>query len=642
MFLFKNLSLKLKNLRVLIPKRDLIILFIMWFLLGYFFIFYPILTKNIDYEIKDKKIKLKSQFLKDNFKTDILLVSIDSETLSETEHKWPWPQEHWAKIINDIKEKGKPKAIILDIYFQESKTEKPPESFIKAVKSQSNTGLVAIYEENETTFGKQILISPPIKEIDEAAAFTGISQQPIDDDGKIRTIILHDKRINYKHIAIELLNNCKIDIPNLSVFSDIQTPVALLDFPVSYRGLNQISINDLKNDDRNYEFLKDRIVIIGATASILHDYHQTSIGLISGPEIICNSVETLGSSFLQLLDNSISNRIIHYLAGVIIVLFLYSDLFKQSSKQVLIIWLMLPVFLFFYSYFPKAHPPIELTWLGYTATAALFVLMIRIIELADIREQLTEASICSDFQKGLFPEKGLTDESGISCYGTCIPYQNAGGDYYDFFKLKNGNIFYILCDVSGHGISASMITTVVKSLVVIETTNDNFNIDSLFNKINYAVLNLTKRKKMVTIVGGIINTKNYEVSISSAGHIPAILKHGNGFEEIPLPAHPLGVYSTERLKKAQTVIKLENFNKLFFYSDGIIEARDWNNQELGFDSFYNEINNLPEIANSEECIKILLNKLKGHTKGRDFVDDVSLLVVSCRRKDTKKETKESD
>ncbi len=88
MFLFKNLSLKLKNLRVLIPKRDLIILFIMWFLLGYLFIFYPILTKNIDYEIKDKKIKVKSQFLKDNFKTDILLVSIDSETLSETKYKW--------------------------------------------------------------------------------------------------------------------------------------------------------------------------------------------------------------------------------------------------------------------------------------------------------------------------------------------------------------------------------------------------------------------------------------------------------------------------------------------------------------------------------------------------------------------------
>ena len=59
MFLFNNLSLKLKNLRVLIPKRDLIILFIMWYLLGYFFIFYPILTKNIDYEIKDKKIKTK-------------------------------------------------------------------------------------------------------------------------------------------------------------------------------------------------------------------------------------------------------------------------------------------------------------------------------------------------------------------------------------------------------------------------------------------------------------------------------------------------------------------------------------------------------------------------------------------------------
>ncbi|MDD2624458.1 MAG: CHASE2 domain-containing protein, partial [Candidatus Riflebacteria bacterium] len=556
MFLFKSLSLKLKNLRIIIPKRDLLTLVFVWFILGLIFVSYPFLTRNIDLKIKDTKIEVKSRYLKDSFKTDILLVSIDSETLSDTAYKWPWPQEHWAKIIGDIKAKGKPKAIILDIYFQDSKTEATSKNFIKAIKEQNNTGLVAIYEENETIYGKQIQVAPPIKEIDEVAAFTGISQQPIDEDGKIRTLILREGRIGYNHVALEVLKTCKIPISNASAFLNMQTPVAMLDFPVTCRGLNQVSIKDLNDDERNYEFLKDRIVIIGATANVLHDYHQTPFGLISGPEIICNTIESIGNGHIQLIDDSIYNRIIYYLAGVLIVLFFYSDLFKQNSKQVLIIWLMFPIFLFFYSFLPNKHPPIELTWLGYTITAALFVTMIRIIELSNIREQLAEASICSDFQKGLFPNKGLKDESGICCHGTCIPYQNAGGDYYDFFKLKNGNIFYILCDVSGHGISASMITTVVKSLVVIETANDDFNLDQLFNRINFAVLNITKRKKMVTIVGGIINTTNYEVSIYSAGHIPAIHKLTDGYREIPLPAYPLGIYSTAKLKKAQTVIKL--------------------------------------------------------------------------------------
>jgi hypothetical protein len=72
-----------------------------------------------------------------------------------------------------------------------------------------------------------------------------------------------------------------------------------------------------------------------------------------------------------------------------------------------------------------------------------------------------------------------------------------------------------------------------------------------------------------------------------------------------------------KIKKGSNVIKLENLNNFF-------SIQRYKEAEIGTTKNWalfilEEINNLPEIANSEECIKILLNKLKEHTKGRDFV-----------------------
>jgi CHASE2 domain-containing sensor protein len=643
MYGFKNLALKLKNLKLLIPKKDLIIAFFLWLIIGAIIVFYPPLLNSINYAIQDAKINIRSTLFKNSFSFDTLLVAIDNETLEAAPHKWPWPQSYWAEVIEELKEKGLPRALVLDIYFQQNKKEPTDLNFIKAIDKHRNTVLVSLYEESITAIGKQFKVFPPIRELRETSAIAGISQHPIDKDGVVRSFLYQDMRVDQRHLAVEALSIAKHEsanpeLENKKRLKDKNLSTMMLDFSASKRGLNLISLKALREEERNYEFLKDRIVVLGATAYILHDYHQTPMGLISGPEIVCNAIETVGNNYMQQLKLNYSYRLFYYLFGVFLVLLLYSDLFKQSSKEVFILWLILPMALIVFSFFTKAHPPIELTWLAYTLSAAFFVALTRFLELAEIREHMAEAQMCSEFQQGLFPVKELVDESGFCCYGLCMPYKDAGGDYHDFFKLNDGRVFFILCDVSGHGISASMVTAIVKGLVVSETKNDSFCIKRLFGEINYVLLNVAKKKKMVTTLAGIFDPSTKQLEVFSAGHIPSVLKTKTGAQEIPLPNFPLGLFPNKRLRFVSKIIEIKNNEKLFIYSDGIVEARDWNNAEFGFDRLYQEIEDIPETVDDLGCANVLLEKLKKFTKGRDFVDDVSLLIVSYKEEPVVKET----
>ncbi len=627
---FKNLALKLKSLKLIIPKKDMFIAFFVWILLGIVFVFYSPLLSNIDFKIKDIKIKLRSNLLKDSFDHDIILITIDNETLTRAPHKWPWPQSYWAEILQRIKTLGTPKALVLDIYYQDSKNEPTDKDFINAIDYGENTVLVSLFEESITNLGKQFITYPPIKKLRETSAKVGISQHPIDSDGVARSFIYQDIRVEQKHIAIEALSIAKGN-PVLTKFDkNNKQPNVMLDFSASTRGLNFISLQELMEDERNFEFLKGRIAVLGATAYILHDYHQTPLGLLSGPEIVCNAIETVGNNQMQEIAPSLINRILYYLLGILLVLLLYSDLLKQTTKEIIILWLVLPILLFIFSFLPSVHPPIELTWLSYTLTAGFLMGLTRFVELAEIREHMAEAQMCSEFQKSLFPTKELHHESGLSCYGLCMPYKDAGGDYYDFFKLNDGRIFFILCDVSGHGISASMITTIVKGLVISQTKCDKFCIKNLFEEINYVLLNVTQKKKMVTSVAGIYEPTSKTLEIFSAGHIPAVMKTTEDINEIPLPNFPLGLFNNKRLRFVHKTLTLENNNKLFIYSDGIVEARDWSNSEFGFDRLYEKIDLMPNDLTEADCAEYLLQKLKKFTNGRDFVDDVSLLIVSYK------------
>jgi len=632
---FSTLILRIRQLLLLLPRRDLLSAAAAWLIIGFSIVFFPSFTNAFELALKDLKTHFNAYYYR-NITISTLLIALDSETLADAPFKWPWPQDYWAEIIRKIDEKGKPRSIIIDVYFQTPDGTESLElaALAEAIGETKKTGLVALYEEFFSSFGRQLKFVPPHSLLRKNCAFTGLSQQPIDEDGKIRSFLLKDFRIDTSHISWKQREFLGKTINNESSIQKLQKAVALINFSAYEKGIPQISLKELLNKPELFEILEGCDIVIGATAPVLHDFHQTPVGLVTGPEIICNTIATLETGNIQLLSNSMILRLICYIAGIILALSVFSDFFKDTYRKMLIIWMALPLLLFAFSLLPLFHPPVTLTWFSYTITSCFLFAIYRFLELSELRNQILEAEICGNIQKNFFPAEKLCDERGITCYGLCIPYKDAGGDFYDFFKLKNGNIFFMLGDVTGHGISAGMITTVAKSILVIESDRQNFNLEELLQKIGFAIFSMTRKKRMMSAVAGIIDPDNRKIIIASAGHLPVVVKTGNSFSEIPLPGLPLGVSKKARPISMKEFDFPEN-GKLFVYSDGIIEGLDWENKMLGYEKFNQIVSDLPENQACEDDAKMLIESLREHTRGRNFEDDVTLLIIDLKKEEKK-------
>ncbi len=632
MTLFKRIKIEVKNFNLLFPKKDKAIILSVIFLVSLLLILYSPLTDRFERKALDWKCELNTSWINTEVVTDTIILAIDSETLRNAPYKWPWPQDYWAKIIASVSTNLEPEMLLLDIYFQERGSEKESSAaFAQAIKKSGQVGLVAVFEEHFSSKGQQVKFFPPIKDLKNAAKFWGMSQFPIDSDGVIRSFLLFDFRLEKLHVAWEACKKLKNFNVSDDIFDSMKSARAILNFKSDERRIPRVSLQKVLRADFNYPRLKGRNVIIGATAPILHDYHQTPVGIINGPELVGNSIDTLKNGRIQFIETSWTNRAFHFLLGVILAFIPFLDCFKRIWIPVVVGMIFLPLFLIFYSFYPLIHPPIAITYIAFFIFSWLLLIVIRLNELNRIQQSLHEAEICGNIQQKFFPTKILSVEPGFSAAGRCIPYQNAGGDYYDYFKNKQGNVFFFLGDVAGHGISASMLTTAAKSVVLINSAKESFEVPDLFLDINSAILNLTKRR-LLSAVSGIVDFTEQKIILYSAGHLPAVLKTPDGVTEYPIAGLPLGVSKRFKLQEFKE-LPIPECGKLFVYSDGIVEAVNWENEQIGFDKFYEMIEKMPMELSVEESLDYLYQQLDLHVEGRAYEDDVTFLILSFDKRE---------
>jgi CHASE2 domain-containing sensor protein len=540
MNLFSKLWLSYKHFATLLPKKDLV--FWVAFAVAPFFILiaFPSFIQPVNQAVLDIKVNFDMRFLNRKKVENTVILGIDSKTLTGAPVKWPWPGKYWAEILHGIDKKYMPKAFLLDIYFQQNTEENHEVSgFSAELARNQKTGLVGIFEESLSEIGTELKVFPPIKSLRKNAAFWGISQQPIDSDGKVRTFVLSDYRINNRHIAFEYLNKFSRIETKYAWLNQFKKAAAIFRFKARENSARILSLAEAINGRIPVEQLRGKLLLIGPNAPILHDYHQTPVGVLTGPELVSNSIQTLENGEFQIRLESFSDNLLYVFLGILFGLFCFVDIFKKPARTVVVTGIVFFVGLFVFSFVPQIHPPVGAAYVSFLLFSIMNLLLLRFIEISKIRDSLHEAEICGNIQQKFFPASGL-ESQGIQIDGNCLPYQNAGGDYYDFHELKNGDIFFILGDVSGHGISAAMITTAAKSIVSLHIERDDFSVENVFSDINLAIRKMSDRRIMMSAVAGIIDRQNSKLSIFSAGHLPAHLKIGNSVKEFPLPGNPYG------------------------------------------------------------------------------------------------------
>lgn len=181
-----------------------------------------------------------------------------------------------------------------------------------------------------------------------------------------------------------------------------------------------------------------------------------------------------------------------------------------------------------------------------------------------------ELDIARTIQNNLIPDS-MPEFPGVDFYSIYKPMDQVGGDLFDFINFHEENkIGIIISDVSGHGVPAALITSMVKTLCI--TAGEARNSSSGFLQfINNGLVGLSG-DNFLTAFYGIYDSFSQIFTYSRCGHcFPLLLRRGE-VSEIKSSGTIMGIMHDIPIEKRE--IKLEKGDKIIFYTDGLTEAAD--------------------------------------------------------------------
>jgi len=243
---------------------------------------------------------------------------------------------------------------------------------------------------------------------------------------------------------------------------------------------------------------------------------------------------------------------------------------------------------------------------------------LKIGELIDFNDFIkVELFMAKKLQKYIFPEpRFYTAKTAISTWST--PLSDIGGDLYDYIHFRDGRIIFFIADVSGHSISASMFTTIVK--MVFRNALQRTEIPGeLMTIANTELSQNLPTEAFVTMFCGLIDENQGVLYYSNAGHPPPKLIRKGVITELECPDPFLGpIEGTEYSTIKQDFISGDT---LFLYTDGLLDIIDevykhvdadrmmqlFLEHDCDFDDFIKEISS-PKYIRSDDCTVMVINR----------------------------------
>ena len=234
-----------------------------------------------------------------------------------------------------------------------------------------------------------------------------------------------------------------------------------------------------------------------------------------------------------------------------------------------------------------------------------------------------DLELASSVQRGLLPQADLQHGDWRIHY----QYKPAGmvsGDYCDLIRSANGEggLVFLLGDVSGKGVAASLLMTHLHAMFR-SLTEVGLPLDRLLEMANSVFCRSTTAGQYATLICGRAGQRG-EIEIGSAGHLAALVIGKDGVRQVNSTGVPLGMFSTSRYT-IQNVC-LERGDSLLLYTDGISEAVDSTGVEYGAARLLN-IASEKHGRVPRELAAACMKDLQTYSDGTKQRDDQTLMVV---------------
>ncbi len=245
-----------------------------------------------------------------------------------------------------------------------------------------------------------------------------------------------------------------------------------------------------------------------------------------------------------------------------------------------------------------------------------------------------EIEVASQIQRMLLPVR-LPQIPGLKLDACYRAASRISGDLYDVFQIDDSNYCLLVADVSGKGVPASLVMSVVRTVIRIEARG-KISSHQILVDVNEFIKDDIPRGIFITVFLAIYDTRTRRLNFVSAGHNPLIyLSHITKKAELINPAGvPLGLpldgASDFGNKLVEQSIDLNAGDLLFIYTDGITESMDRSGQKYGMErllALFGERILDDNSANPKQISELILSDVDRHAGAAAQNDDITFVTI---------------
>lgn len=238
-----------------------------------------------------------------------------------------------------------------------------------------------------------------------------------------------------------------------------------------------------------------------------------------------------------------------------------------------------------------------------------------------------ELSVARRIQQDLLPKVPL-QEGALEVTGINLPCHAVGGDYFDYFRLADGQLAVAIGDVSGKGIPASLLMSNLQATLRGECSH-GAEVTKVMEHANRLLMDsMEGSSKFITFFFATVDPVSRRLRYTNAGHNPPLVVRRDGsLEKLEAGGLLLGIFPMATYEAGE--VQLEPGDGVVLFTDGVTEAEDrYKNQftDERLEALVTELRQL-DAGGIRDAVCQAVRKF---SEGIHAVDDTTVVVVKVQ------------
>ena len=238
----------------------------------------------------------------------------------------------------------------------------------------------------------------------------------------------------------------------------------------------------------------------------------------------------------------------------------------------------------------------------------------------------SELGVARSIQMSMLPMKwpAFPGRDDLDIYGCVSPAKAVGGDLYDF-RIRDEKLFLCIGDVSGKGIPAALVMTVISSMFRTLSASED-SPERIMNAINSALSARNESLMFVTLFVGVLDLATGVLQYTNAGHNAPVVISGGNPRMLDVDANvPVGIMPDWVYSQQDTTIPANSV--LFLYTDGLTEATRSDGQLFNEDRVLAQLSGQDDTLPVEQIITDMTEAVNQFVGDAEQSDDLTMLAI---------------